>query len=368
MISFVWSSKYPFYAGAGGSETYTAGHIRELRRRGIAARIITLGHPDDDGRAGFPDIPFKALHDKSELSELNDTLVFVTYPLNVKTKKPAYTILHCPPPEYNHNDKLYDIPAMKTKHLLATSKFAAKLWRNYLGLSTKRIPVIYPFADPQFSKVIRPNKDEEAYRVLFAGRLTPDKGVYTLLASLHMEALKNIRMKLTVTKAGSHSEDGKIILRLMEAHPQIEVVEAGKSPSEMAALMAEHDCVVMPSTAIFWQEMFGMVSVEAQHAGCRVVASNSGGLAETNCGQLLLTKPDDPHALAKGIYRVSQMRAVSPQARQIAGQYFSLEKSTNALLAAIKQPESREVPLHRGKALFPRLEPHFAALNVRLKG
>ena len=89
MISFVWSSTFPFWAGAGGSENYTAGQIRELQRRGIKTRILTLGHGENDGRADFPDITFKTLRSKEELSELDDILVFVTYPLDVPTRRPA---------------------------------------------------------------------------------------------------------------------------------------------------------------------------------------------------------------------------------------------------------------------------------------
>ncbi len=182
-----------------------------------------------------------------------------------------------------------------------------------------------------------------------------------------MEAIKNINLELTITKAGSHSDDGKVILNLLKAHPRIKVVEARKTTTEMAELMAEQDCIVMPSTAIFWQEMFGMVSVEAQHAGCRVVASDSGGLSETNCGALLLTKPDDPKSLAKGLLRASRMKPMSPQARLLASSNFTLEKSVNTLLNAIKQPGFQEARLHRGKVLFPRLESHFSVLNARLK-
>ena len=36
-------------AGTGGSETYTAGHVRELRRRGIDAQVLTIGHGIKDG-------------------------------------------------------------------------------------------------------------------------------------------------------------------------------------------------------------------------------------------------------------------------------------------------------------------------------
>ena len=50
----------------------------------------------------------------------------------------------------------------------------------------------------------------------------------------------------------------------------------------------------MPSV---FAEPFGMLSVEAQHSGCRVIASSLGGLPETNCGLLSLVEERNPQAL-----------------------------------------------------------------------
>ena len=66
----------------------------------------------------------------------------------------------------------------------------------------------------------------------------------------------------------------------------------------MAALMGENDIDLMPSNGQYWHETFGIVSVEAQHAGCRVVASNDGGLLETDCGAVTFVESDNAEALA----------------------------------------------------------------------
>ena len=42
MILFVWPPGEPMLAGTGGSETYTAGHVRELLRRGIGTQVMTV--------------------------------------------------------------------------------------------------------------------------------------------------------------------------------------------------------------------------------------------------------------------------------------------------------------------------------------
>ena len=66
----------------------------------------------------------------------------------------------------------------------------------------------------------------------------------------------------------------------------------------MASLMASHDIVVMPSNSQYWHETFGIVSIEAQHSGCRVIASDDGGLPETDCGGVVLVKPAEVHRRA----------------------------------------------------------------------
>lgn len=333
MISFVWSAKQPFLAGRGGSENYTAGHIRELTRRGIPARVITLGFGENDGRADWPDIQFKAIDKKEELSSLDDTLVFVTYPINVPTKKPSFAILHCP------MQRLYpplDINALPDKHIITPSKFAAKLWGNTLRIRPGRIPIAYPFAETCFSRVERPERPRDSKkRILFAGRLLPDKGIYTLLAALHMDSLKDIEYDLTITDAAGDTEDGEIIKKLLSVHPKVTLIPARKSTQEMAKLMADHDVVAVPSSNSFWQEIFGIVSVEAQHAGCRVVATNGGGLPETDCGGLLLVKPEDPAALANGLAKALTLGPLTQAERMYASTHFTLAASVDQLLETI---------------------------------
>ena len=365
MISFVWSSKYPFIAGSGGSETYTAGQIRELHKRGIEARIVTIGHGEQDGREDFPDIPFLALDSQDQLDNLDDTIVYITYPLKVKTKHPAYAILHCPPPNFAHGDPLYKREAFKGVKLITASRFSAGLWRRWLK-SFGRMATVYPFADATFQKAERkPRTPGEKKRVLFAGRLKADKGIYTLLAALHMEDLEGAPFELTVTTAGSNTDEGQAILKMLEANPEINVVPARRNPEEMAKLMAEYDIVVMPSTNIFWQELFGMLSIEAQHAGCRVVISRAGGLPETNLGGAVLVKPDDPKSLAIGLAKAIKLGPLTTKERQQAVKRFNVEQSVDKLLKVIHHKHQQvttvqvRTPLLREPAgLLQQVSPH----------
>jgi D-inositol-3-phosphate glycosyltransferase len=375
VISFVWSAKYPFLAGAGGSENYTAGQIYELKRRNIPVRMLTLGHGKNDGREFFPDIEFKALHTKQELRFLDDTIVYITYPLAVRTKKPSYAILHCPPLSCGSPDPLFNVKGAHKSRLIAASKFAADMWEKDLRYETSSVPVAYPFADEAFGTVRRPQKVGNKVRIMFGGRLSPDKGVYTLLAALHILHRMNVDFELTTTTAGDHTEEGQVVRALLDAHPWVRVIPAGKNPKEVSEMMARHDLVIMPSTNIFWKELFGMVSVEAQHAGCRVVASNSGGLPETDCGGLLLTEPDDPQALAQAVAKAAQLGPLTEAERMAATSQFTVASSVNSLLNIIGYGKKSNAPYKqllrdRKAPLFPKaaLDMTYAESSKSLTG
>ncbi len=334
MISFVWTSGFPFLAGTGGSENYTAGHIRELYSRGIDANLTTIGFGENDGREDFPDIKFRAFDSLEELSDLNDTFVFVVRPTAVKTKKQSHVILHCPLSLCDSDEQFFSND-IKDKQLITPSKYSAKIWARHFGRSEESVPVVYPFADAAFSKVKVAKRDDNKVKILFAGRLTPDKGVYTLMAALHFKLLRDINFELTATSACDHSEEGKLVKKLFQAHPQINLIQARKTPASMAKLLSEHDIVVMPTTGQFWHEAFGILSVEAQHAGCRVVASNAGGLPETDCGGLILVEPDNPLELAKGIVKAAKLGRLTDEERAKAVQQFTVAQSVDRLLESI---------------------------------
>jgi hypothetical protein len=80
-----------------------------------------------------------------------------------------------------------------------------------------------------------------------------------------------------------------------------------------------------------------MLSIEAQHSGCRVIASNDGGLPETDCG-VVLVRPDNAEALAWGIREAMDSGPLSPAARQDAGMRFTVGQSVDTLLNVFAQP------------------------------
>lgn len=334
-ISFVWPPDiHPFVAGGGGTENYTVGHIRELRSRGIDAELVTVGYGTNDGREHFPDIPFRALTPE-EVTKL-ELPVFVMLPMQIKTEHQAYVILHCAPPPDERGERDFYLDGTRDKRVIATSNYAAQLWADYLGRPLADIGVAHPFADAAFGEQTRPAYDGQKTRVLVPNRLTPEKGIYTFMAALHFDyILPSDKYEFTVIAVGADSHFGKLILPVIEAHPLLRVVPQLVGAAALAELFVKNDIVLVPSNAQFWHETFGMVSVEAQQAGCRVVASKDGGLLETDCGGVIFVEPDNPIELAKGIAQAASQGALTASERSRAMGRFGVKESVDALLNAI---------------------------------
>lgn len=342
MISFVWSLSEPLPAGTGGSENYTVGQIRELNRRGIDAQVVTVGLGTADGRDGFSDIPFHSLDSFDDIEMLDGTVVFVNHAPALQTREPAFQILHNPPP-HRLRDRAEAIEGTQDRQLIATSRFAARLWSEFLDVDRATIHVVYPFAEPEFGREPRPAAHQSGpVRILYAGRLSPEKGIYTLLSMLHIDVIaEDPHLAFTVTTAGADKRQGFVIETILRAHPGLTVTAARRTPATMATLMARHDIVVMPSNGQYWHETFGIVSIEAQHAGCRVVASDDGGLPETDCGAVILVEPDNADALAAGIREAITRGQPSESERVLATTRFTVAQSVDSLLAVLRMPPMR---------------------------
>jgi D-inositol-3-phosphate glycosyltransferase len=335
MINFVWPPGTKLPAGTGGSENYTVGQVRELIRRGVSAQIITVGLGVKDGRNEFIDIPFTSLTTVSQISQLEGTVIFINEAARVTTREPSFVIMHIPPP-HRAEGRAPVLKMIAGRTLIATSTYAAKLWADYVPRDIEDVHIAFPFAEPVFATQVRPPHKTSTVRILFAGRLSAQKGIYTLLEMLHIDIIKNNpALVFSVTTAGSDKPEGKIIHLLVEAHPNLTVIPALKTPAAMAEVMSTHDIIIMPSNSQYWHETFGIVSVEAQHSGCWVVASDDGGLPETDCGGVILVKPDDPEALAQGIKTAISKGALPDAVRRQAANLFTVEQSVDNLLQVL---------------------------------
>ncbi|MGF7228543.1 MAG: glycosyltransferase family 4 protein, partial [Candidatus Saccharibacteria bacterium] len=217
------------------------------------------------------------------------------------------------------------------KTIIATSIYSGQQWALYLDIPYSRVDIVLPFADPIFANVQR-SKPAKKTRILYAGRLHPQKGIYTLLEMMHENEMQHNGYTTSIVVAGQHVPIGRAIARMLTNYPYAQLVEPLKTVTSMAQLIGRSDILLMPSV---YAEPFGMLSVEAQHSGCRVVASNIGGLPETNCGLLTLVEPRDPRALIRGIEQAVALGVATKKERTTAKDHFTLAASVDSLLSAL---------------------------------
>ena len=159
----------------------------------------------------------------------------------------------------------------------------------HLGADPARVAVIPCGVDVE---LFRPRPAETARKrlgldaehvLLFVGRLTPIKGLETLLralAVLRSDGLAKTRLTLLVVGGAKGDEAGSEHLRGLANDLGVGAWVDFRGPQPQDVLpdyYAAADVCLMPSR----YESFGMVALEAMASGVPVIASRAGGLAVT---------------------------------------------------------------------------------------
>lgn len=131
---------------------------------------------------------------------------------------------------------------------------------------------------------------EKTLDFVFVGRLVSQKGCDTLIRACYDLKLP---FKLTIIGDGPELERLKIMAQQLELSEHITFTGTLKS-TEITAVLNRHKVMIIPSNG---KEGFGIVALEGLACGCRIIASDSGGLAEAvgDFGQLF--QPGDVHQL-----------------------------------------------------------------------
>jgi glycosyltransferase involved in cell wall biosynthesis len=168
-------------------------------------------------------------------------------------------------------------------------------------------------------------------RLLFVGRVIPEKGLYVLAESCARLARTAALPGFSLTIIGD-GEQGYIqeIKQLFgQAGLAERVTWLGQLPGErIPPILAQHDILVVPS---LWQEPFGRVAIEGMAGGRAVIASRAGALPEiiTPGRTGWLFESGNPGDLADQIVPIvnqpDKARQIAMQARQEAVLRFSQE-------------------------------------------
>lgn len=214
----------------------------------------------------------------------------------------------------------------KVNRFIALTGFARQRFIA-AGFPAERIAV-----KPNFTVAPAPRPDASGGYALYVGRLSPEKGVATLLAAWSgLDAAPPLKI------AGEGP--------LQASLPAVANVEflGRRTPAEVSALMADAAFLVLPSE---WYEGFPMVLVEAFAHGLPVLASRLGSMTDiVRDGEtgLLFTAGDAADLGQKLCWlrqNPEQLRRMGRQARQCYQDLYTPDANYRQLLDIYQQAQA----------------------------
>ena len=154
------------------------------------------------------------------------------------------------------------------------------------------------------TRVFRPLErrlDPTTFRVAYAGRFVPEKGLDTLL-----EAVARLGSGVEVWLIGDGPQRSALqsLAQGLGIGDRVHWIPP-VSPEQMPELLAQVNVVVLPSrTTPVWKEQFGRILVEAMACGMPVVGSDSGAIPEVIGDAGLIFPEGDAEALAACLDRL----------------------------------------------------------------
>ncbi|MBD0844406.1 glycosyltransferase family 4 protein [Streptomyces sp. TRM68416] len=161
-------------------------------------------------------------------------------------------------------------------------------------------------------------------RLLYAGRLTAEKGIESLLRA--MPVTQAAELSIAAPRHQFHALTPLVRLLKVRVH-----YLGWLSRPQLWKAFADHDALVMPSTTL---EAMGLVALEAQACGLPVIYQPVPGLSDTLAATGLATDFTNPAALAQDLSRLRSTTGLLPTL-QAAGRTNAARYPLTATAAAL---------------------------------
>lgn len=262
-----------------------------------------------------------------------------------------------------HNDMFFEEKISKEEaaqaldevsHIATVSNYIGNVIRTLYPQASSKLHTVYSGVDSERflpghhskMKAIRETLRREhglenKTVILFAGRLSRNKGVDRLIRALPQLTKRFNNLALVIVGSNWFSQD-KVTdyvayVRALAKKLPIPVVNTGfVSPSEIQNWFAAADLFVCTS---IWQEPLARVHYEAMAAGLPIITTNRGGNAEVielNENGLIVEHPEDPSEFASKLTDLlaspSLMKSMGQKGRELAVSLYNWKRVGNDLL------------------------------------
>jgi len=274
---------YPFHPSVGGIERVTVVLAQAFHQAGHMVTVVTWtasdkAEEDDARRFPFGVVRRPSWQAARSLAKKHDVLLQNNLSLRL-----LWPTLGC-------------IPTVLTAHTWVAQNKSS--WRTHLKhlayRSGRRVAVSKALArtlPPPCEVIHNPltldadsAPTEARVGLLYVGRLVSDKGVDVLLRAFAQIEPEDIP-HLTLIGTGPEKADLQALVEEHSLHTRVRFAGMLEG-ADLRKAYATHEILAIPSR---WDEPFGLIALEGLAAGCRIVASASGGLPEAvgSCGDLV---------------------------------------------------------------------------------
>lgn len=219
---------------------------------------------------------------------------------------------------------------------------AGKLTTIYSGVDSGRF---LPGNDPKMQKIRNQIRKEHGLEnktvILFAGRVSQNKGVDRLVRAIPALSKKHKDLALVIVGSNWFSQDivtdYVAYVRALAKKLDIPVVTTGfVEPNNIQNWFAAADLFVCTS---IWQEPLARVHYEAMAAGLPIVTTARGGnpeVIEAGGNGLVVENPEDPNCFEEKVAAIlsdkNQMKKMGERGRSLAVTKYNWERVGNEVL------------------------------------